>query len=348
MSSKSIEIYNIISQKVIDFAEVIVILFEHCNLRCPMCPQNHDSIENISKEQIFSKINPVVDWINNNDNARYFKIHIMGGEVFEDFFVERDYLSIYQEFIDRISNQISDPTKEVHPNFVTNLVFSHTDKVLEFLEKNDLKISISYDSVGRFSQKDFEIFKRNVEIFKDRISMVSCTMTTTCIKEIIKGDAYFDYLYSNFVIDWDSYWPSTTDSANKLLMPSESELFEFYKLLVDKYPNCLNVEHFVTKNHSMKMTCTRGNSMTILQDNKIPLGCSGAAYLKDGKTANLASGQILENFFEKYNCFSCEFFSRCPFTCFIKADYKHIKHDLDDCLFKKTFQYVESKHQRDH
>lgn len=336
-------IYDLINQKVIDFAEVIVILFEHCNLRCAMCPQDHESEENISREEILSKVDYVADWINSNNKTRYFKIHIMGGEVFEDYFVDKDYLNIYQEFIDRVSARVIDKEKQIVFNFVTNLVFTNSTKVLNFLEKNNLDISISYDSTGRFSKKDLEVYKKNIEIFKNRISVVSCVMSSPSIKAVIDGDDYFDYLYENFLIDWDSLWPTQTDNINRFLMPKESELLEFYKVLVDRYPNCLNVEHFVTDKPNMKMTCTRGNNTTILQDNTVPKGCSGAAYLKDGKTEDPSTDEIVTNFFEKYNCFECEYFQRCPFTCFIKADYKHTIEDLDECVFKQTFRYADEK-----
>lgn len=335
-------IYDLINQKVINYAELVVILFEHCNLKCVMCPQNHDSLENISREEIMSKVDYISDWINNNKSG-FFKLHIMGGEVFEDYFVSRGYLDIYQEFIDTINERIIDKDKQIVHNFVTNLVFTHREEVMEFLVRNRLKISTSYDSSGRFSKADLELYKENIEYFKDRIEMVACVMTAPTMRKVIEGDEYFDYLYENFTTDFDSLWPTGEDKVNRFLMPKESETLEFYKTLVDKYPRCLNVEHFVTDKPVMKMTCTRGNNTTILQDNTVPQGCSGTVYLKDGKTKDLASDKIVTNFFEKYNCFQCEYFRKCPFTCFVKADYKYIEEDLDECVFKMTFDYVKNK-----
>lgn len=49
------------------------------------------------------------------------------------------------------------------------------------------------------------MFVRNVETFKDNISMVSMQMTKQNIEDVIEGDVYFDYLYDNFLIDWDSF-----------------------------------------------------------------------------------------------------------------------------------------------
>lgn len=267
----------------------------------------------------------------------------MGGEVFDDYFVSRGYLEIYQEFIDQVNDRVIDKDKQLVHNFVTNLVFTHREEVMEFLTRNGLKVSTSYDSSGRFSKADLEVFKESIEYLKPRIEMVAGVMTAPTMRKVIEGDAYFDYLYENFTVDFDSLWPTGEDKINRLLMPKESEAFEFYKVLIDKYPRCLNVEHFVTDKPVMKMTCTRGNNTTILQDNTVPLGCSGAAYLKDGKTKDLGSDKIVTNFFDKHNCFECDYFQKCPFTCFVKADYKYTEEDLDDCVFRKTFQYVEDK-----
>jgi hypothetical protein len=338
-------VYEIIEKKIIDYAEIVVVLFENCNLRCVMCPQDHETLNNISEESILSKVDPLINWINKND-SKYVKLHIMGGEIFQDFLLEKNYLNTYQKFMNEIVNKVEDKNKNIVFNFVTNLVFTKSDLVLNFLEKNNLMISTSYDSAGRFNIDDLKIFKKNIEIFKNKISMISCIMTAQSIKSV-KTDDYFSYLYDNFLIDWDSLWPSKYDKLNRLLMPKESELFDFYKWLIDNYPNCLNVEHFITEKPLMKMTCTRGNNMTILQDNTIPRGCSGSAFVQDRKTSDENVQEVVLNFFKTYNCFECQYFKKCPFTCFVKQDYKYIEHDLGDCVFKKTFEYVEEKNKND-
>lgn len=333
-------IYELIKLKVIDYAEIVVILFENCNLRCAMCSQDHETMDFTARDDILSKTDYIVDWINSN-KAQYIKLHIMGGELFQDHLINSGHLDIYQEFIDTIQNQVHGD-KEIVFNFITNLVFNQTDKVRTFLDNNSLKISISYDSKGRFAARDFQLYKENVEKFKDIITMVSCVMHVPNMYSITKGDEYFDYLYSNFLIDWDSFWPCQDHDTNQKYMPKESEAFEFYKLLVTKYPKCINIEHFVTDKAIMKMTCTRGSNTTIMQDGTVPVGCSGTAFVKDLKTDDHHSDQIMTNYFDKYDCFHCPYFQKCPFTCFVKADYKYIEDDLDDCLYRKLFKFVET------
>lgn len=335
------DIYKVIDSKVIDYAEIVVNLFDHCNMRCVFCPQKHDSMEGASRNEIMSKAPGIINWINNNTRSKFFKIHLMGGELFQDWCVDQGFLEHYEEFIAEIRKNIS-PDKELVANFVTNLVFDRVDQIKNFLDRNSWKFSISYDPAGRFNKVQLEKFKENVELFKPYIQMISCQMTRQNIHAMLDGDEYFDYLYEDFVCDWDSFIPSVSQSRE--LMPKESEIFAFYKLLVDRYPNCLNVQHFVNKESRNKMTCTRGNAYTVMYDGTNPVGCSGSLLLRDqGVTELHQTGNLLENFFNKYNCFSCEFFQRCPFTCFIKQDYKFIDHDLDDCVFRKTFQHVQEK-----
>lgn len=334
-------IYELIDKKVIDYAEIVVCLFDYCNMTCAFCSQNHNDTRGASREEIMSKVPGIVNWINKNTRSSYFKIHIMGGELFQDELINKGFLDIYQEFIDSIRDQV-DPKKEVVPNFVTNLVFDEVDKVKDFLVKNNLKVSISYDPRGRFKGKQLEVFKRNVEYFKPQIEMVSLVMTKQNIAAVVAGDEYFDYLYSTFITDWDSLIPSV-DIGEKM-MPKESEVLQLYKLLVDKYPECLNMKYF-TEDTPNRMSCTRGNSYTVLFDGSNPVGCSGSVMLRDPSTnvKDLGSPIILQKFFDSYDCFSCEYFSRCSFTCFIKNDYSKIVRDVGECVFKEVYRYVESK-----
>lgn len=332
--------YELIDKKIIDYAELVICLFDHCNLKCVFCPQDHTNTQGASEKEILSKVSGIVEWINNNKRSKYFKLHIMGGEIFQDIWIQKQFLSIYQKFIDEIKSKV-DSEKTLVFNFVTNLVFIETKKVSDFLEENNLKISVSYDSHGRFTNTQFDIFKNNIEIFKDKIEMISLVMTKQNIEAVIKGDSYFDYLYNNFKCDWDSFLPSV--SVSETLMPKESDLLKFYKHLVDNYPSCLNISYFTENSRENRMSCTRGNSYTVMYDGTNPAGCSGSVLLRDGNTKNLGSTIIIQKFFDQYNCFECEYFKKCPFTCFIKNDYKKIVRDVGECVFKETFKYVEIK-----
>lgn len=332
-------IYDLIDAKVVKYGEIVVCLFEHCNLKCVFCPQDHNNIVGASRDEIMDKVEPIVDWINNNSRTQAYKIHLMGGELFQDKWIDAGLLDVYEEFIQAIDDQT---TAEVHFNFITNLVFTRYTDIMYFLARNDLQFSISYDAAGRFSKSDLELFERNLRYFQDRITMVSLVATKQNINRIVDGDYLFEILYQNYTCDFDHFLPSVATS--RVLMPSEKDLFEFYKVLVKKYPKCLNIDHFVNKKPANKMICTRGNSLTIMPDGAKPQGCSGAVFLKEAQTEELGSPVIVENFLDKYNCFECEYFQRCPLSCFIKEDYKHIEQDMSECVFKATFRYADSLH----
>lgn len=331
--------YELIKEKIIDYTEIVILLFEHCNMSCVFCPQDHDDLLGASREEILSKCPQIIEFINKNPKKQ-FSLHIMGGELFQDRFIESGFLNYYQEFIDNIRLNVS-IEKEITFLFVTNLVYNNIDKVIDFCKKNNLKMNVSYDLAGRFNAEQFEIYKKNIEKFKEYVNIISLVITKQSIDKLIKGDSYFDYLYQNFTCDWDKLLPGK--NFNPVLMPKQSELFKFYKHLVDNYPKCNTVKYFINKGERYKMSCTRGSSLTILNDNTVPKGCSGTVLLKDSKTQELGGTKIIQFFMKEHDCFSCEYYSKCGFTCFIANEYKHLIKDMDECVFKEVFKYVDSK-----
>lgn len=330
--------YDIIKTKVINHSEVVVNFFDYCNMRCSFCPQEHDSKEGMTREDILLKVKPILSYINNNP-SNTFLLHLMGGELFQDELIDIGFLDYYSQFIEELERgKREDVTLQF--NFITNLVFKRTKEVMDFCDKHKLEIAISYDPVARFSKSQLEIFKNNVELFKPYIRMVSSVMTKQNMRAIIDGDEYFTYLYNNFTAHWDHLLVGY-DYIEKML-PTENDIYEFYTHLVDNYPKCLNVEQFINKKTANKMSCTRGNSFTILADNSIPLGCSGSTVLKNSDNKDvLHTTKIIENFLEEHSCLECEYYSRCNLTCFINNEYKNLVKDVTGCVYKKVFQYAE-------
>ena len=195
--------------------------------------------------------------------------------------------------------------------------------------------------MARFTKPQLERFKINVEIFKDYINLVSCQMTKQSMRAIIKGDQYFEYLYNNFQVHWDHLLVGADHVAK--MMPSQSEVYDFYVYLVDYHPNCVNVLQFTEKTYkTAKMGCTRGNSFTIFADNSIPIGCSGSVVLKNKSTTDNWSNKIVENFLQENECLTCEYYQRCGLTCFVNNDYADTITDVSGCVYKKVFQYADT------
>lgn len=337
--NKELTSYEIIGNKVIDHSEIVVNFFDYCNMKCSFCPQDHSDKQGTTKEEILSKTKYILDYVNENQKTKSFFLHLMGGELFQDDLIDDGILNHFDDFID-ILEKNKRHNSELSYNFITNLIFDNTTEVLKFLKKNNLKINISYDPTGRFNKEQFIKFKNNVEIFKSHINLFSCVMTQKSMEKIIEGDDYFDYLYKHFDCHWDHLLVG--DEKIGSMLPTEKEITDFYIHLVKHYPDVINVRQFFEKNKDQKMSCTRGNSLTIFSDNSIPLGCSGSVILKNSNTSDNWSNKIVHNFLEENMCLSCEYYSRCNLTCFIHNDYKNLVKNPQGCPYKLVFEYVQT------
>lgn len=333
-------------------SEIIIVLFEYCNFACEFCPQNHNSKIGLSYNEIVSKADTVIDYINNNKFATEFVVRIMGGELFNDEIVTDELLSAYSQLLHRIRTESDLNDRDLEFVYVTNFSMKECrDKVLEYIQKEtDSQFVVSYDIKGRFNAKNLEIFKENIEIYADYIRNVNTVMTRQNIEEVLKGHEYFDYLYDRFDYSWDMY-VKTTESMHEA--PYESQVLEFYKLLVDKYPEVEYIRPFLKKpelgsfNHTI---CSRGNNLSIDEyGNRLDDGCAGTHYLKrqDIAVATRSNTDFIhssvDDFLEKYNCFACPFFQRCPMACFSGIKSGNMIDDIDTCINKLTFEYVEEK-----
>ena len=333
-------ITEVLKTKLPDIAEVEIFLFEHCNLRCVHCFQDHEATVGMSEELILMKADMSADFMARNQ-LKEFTLNVMGGELFQDHLLD-EYLPMYSKFVDRVRKAAETLGKKVHLNFVTNLLSTRPD-VMGWLKKHDLMVSTSYDPTGRFNPSQFELFKKNIEVYRDRISIITGVATKQNISAIIKGDEYFTYLYDNFPFYWDQLTPGPT--VSKSLMPKQSELLAFLKHLIDNYPKCLNVTAYTEPKNRM-MSCPSVNKLLIEADNHTS-GCrikkhkeQSIIFISPVKDTN---DELIENFVSKYDCLSCEYFNTCTFSCFVKHDWKQLIEDVDGCLYKHAFQHAETK-----
>jgi hypothetical protein len=336
---EEISAYDIIKSKIIDHSEIVINFFDYCNMNCVFCPQDHSDKQGTSLTEILSKTDIVLDYVRKNTSTNLFLLHLMGGELFQDDLIDGGILEHFGEFIRVLESKKPDNVTFEY-NFITNLALTRTDKLLDFVIKHEIELAVSYDPTGRFNQKQLELFKKNIEIFKPYIRMVSCVMTKPSIDKIIFGDQYFDYLYENFDCHWDHLLVS--NSKMDYLLPSEQDIKNFYIHLVDHYPRVINVEQFLNKTQQQKMGCTRGNSLTVFSDNSIPNGCSGSAVVKDTITEYTEDSGIVGRFIEQNMCLSCEYYSRCNLTCFMNNEYKNLVRDPQGCPYQSVFKYAET------
>jgi sulfatase maturation enzyme AslB (radical SAM superfamily) len=335
-------IQNILSSKIPDYAEIEIFFFEQCDLRCVHCFQDHDSILGQDEFTIMSKVDLVEEFFKKTPKTIVI-MNIMGGELFQDKLLD-NFLPIYTKFINSINQLASKYNKIPKFNFITNLLTTNHDLFKSWLQSHQLKLSVSYDLSGRFNLNQLLQFKHNIEIYKDYIEMIGLVSTKHNIDLLMKGkDRYFNYLYDNFNCYWDQLTPGPTVPAE--LVPSEMQYLQFLKFLIDHYPKCTNLEAFVNKREHNKMSCPSINKLLIEADNN-----TSSCRIQKHKASNdfitiinNTNDDIIEKWIDDKDCLSCEYFQRCPFSCFVRNDWKRLVRDFEGCIYKETFRHVDKK-----
>jgi len=331
--------------------ELIVVLFEKCNLSCQMCPQKHNDSSGIDKVREKSQsIKKSIDALKLKGKTSLV-INLMGGELFQDDLPDSiftDYLYLIED-IRKYSEEIS---FSVDIHISSNLVWNKTTRVKNFLDESNIKITASYDPAGRFNLITFEKFKDNVIRFKEYISQIGVVMTKPSIDLFFKKQTpFFDYLYENFEIVFDHYSPEAigylgiNDIKNGMktvdkLLPSDVTLRDFYKFMYDNWPKCFPFVELSDK-EPQPMSCMA--TVTITPESAIT---SCEKYDVDNKVTpvKIIFGKLdkmKDTWFEDYDCFSCEHMQRCSMGCYAN----HLKKGRTQqaCWLKEVYDYVDGK-----
>ena len=333
-------LFEVLDRKIPDSSEIELHLFELCNLRCHFCGQDHD--DKTGFDQILNKIPRIIEFIQNNPRKSHI-LNIMGGEIFSDE-VPNYIIDHYSELaisIDKFAKSIG---HNCTFNWVTNLIFKNDERILKFTQSLsdhgvDWNISTSYDFTGRKNSLwSLDLFEKNIELFKEKIFTVGFVLTKTSIKHLLsKEDKYFDYLYSKYPLYFDFYVP---ENGANLLMPSDRDILDTYLYIAKNYPLISPVKELL-ENEQNKMTCYSLNKLTLLPDGK-EVKCRYLNY-KEGQFNTPVDYQSNENIIEAHleenECFSCEWYDRCGFRCFVQADWAK-RERLPSCLFKTFFKEI--------
>jgi len=337
--------------------EMIIILFEYCNFACTFCPQDHDSKVGMSYDNIVGKADGIINYINNNKFATEFVIRFIGGEPFNDeIIMNSNLLEAYSELTRRIRTEAKLDGRPCDLIWISNFSMKECRPLVKkFMDEqgDDTEFVVSYDTKGRFNAADLITFKENIEIFRPYIRNINSVMTKQNIEAVLRGDEYFDYLYDNFDYSWDMYIKG--NSKHDYAVPPESLVLEFYKLLADKYQTVEFIRPFLKPKGQGGVNnalCSRGNGFAMdPTGTPISEGCVGSHYLKETNHPVLRNhnseknflDKTVENFVDKYNCHSCEFYQRCPMMCFVGKETGNMINDTDKCINKSLFEYIDSK-----
>jgi hypothetical protein len=317
--------------------EIIVTLFEFCDLSCLFCNQDHDSILGIDTivdkfEQVKLSIDKLIP-----KGKKEFSIHIMGGEVFSDKLSDKVYAD-YEELVNKIRDYGKEKNIPISVSFITNFVWTKTERVRNFIEKTQVDIMTSYDPSGRFNKNTFEIYKENIRNFKDYISSVNIVITKPSIDKFLnKQVPFFDYLYENFETYFDYYGPAKNQ---EFLLPTDVDIRNFMIFLVNNWPNSIPVRDFFSKT-KQKMTCM--DTYTVM-----PTGNWGGCGHFENIEKVIPIKHITEQtWVDSYNCFECEHFQRCSLGCFM-SNHVNGMRTQKECWLKEVYDYVDIKIQKEH
>ena len=331
MSSEIIPIQNIDiitnQNKRSQDGEIIVTLFEFCNLSCKFCNQDHSSLEGI--DTILEKIQIVKDIVLRTPKDHY-SVHFMGGEVFADSLPDPVFDN-YEILCHELNMWANEEDISLEICFTSNMVFSNKERLNKFLYNSNPTLITSFDPSGRFNKETFEIFKNNVKEYKDFIKSANVIMTKPTINKFMSNDVeFFDYLYDHFDIYFDYYTP---EKNMKMYIPNDVQLRDFMLYMIQHYPKVLPFADYKTK-VKKQMSCM--DTITVMPDNSYG-GCT--ILLKNFKDVTISKREMEQEWLEQYKCLECPHFQYCSMGCFLSNHMQSFRTQ-EACWLSEVYDVV--------
>jgi radical SAM protein with 4Fe4S-binding SPASM domain len=325
--------------------EIIVTLFELCDLNCVFCNQDHNSI--VGMESIVKKSDTVIEVIKHlqiTKSKTEFTVNFMGGEIFSDKVPD----AVFEDY-KVLANTLHDYSKssglKIDLCFVTNFVWTKKQRVIDLLAATHADLGTSYDPAGRFNPETFEIYKQNVVEFKNYIKLVNVVLTKQNIDKFLKEQTpFFDYIYENFDVYFDHYTP---EKNVNVVLPKDVDLKAMTLYMYNNWPNA-----YPYKNYSLKvkknMTCMdtytimpdgRYGKCDILLSSSLPEKTIPIKFIKVE-----TKSQLEEKWFADYNCLECDQFYRCSLGCFL-SNHINSSRTQENCWLKEVYDYIDLKNE---
>lgn len=342
-------------------------LFDLCNLHCTFCYEsicgkrtNDFSRDYIKKfPEIFRQHHlPNIK----KENKKDILITVCGGELFLDSFSDAIFED-YAKFVTKINTYLKNeiPDAKLNISWLSNYTFTKWDRVEQLLDYTNTNIATSYDAVGRFHTNELlGKWIMTFNHFKDRTLMATVTLHKDNIKAIIDGDRGFEMLIENPQIWTDiSYYVPINNIFEKFI-PTDSEVFDFYKFALDnRYFSINEISNFmktVLDIASVESYCHCDSAVltdrspedteilsggcvdiieNLMQDKNEKKTFYGDNYdiMKDDDNKHIA-GRI------RRGCMNCEWYQNCTKMCFASIMYKNFKPRF--CPIEKAYRYIQN------
>lgn len=320
--------------------EIEVALFGHCNLHCDFCFQRNTDQAEVLRENIYKASEDIINHLKtiNLSNKNVVNLRTYGGELFTN--VTENFVDDYIGYAIKIKNYVKQFNLELKTHWTTNLVHK-TDKLRYLHDKLiengiDCRIITSFDFEGRFKGQQLQQWKDNLERYKDLIDLIVIVQTKPNIDAFFKREDEYKELYKSFKIMWEHYVPDINWESN---LPSDDDIIKLYKHLLKYYPKSTPVTAFFNKVNCM--TCECANSFRWINGNIIT-HCRDMISIKDGFRSGKELYQQQASYITRKGCLLCEYFQKCPLSCWMFRDFKYTKeHNV--CMYKELFKWVEKE-----
>lgn len=334
---------DLLGKKAPQRTEIEVSFFQLCNLRCAFCWQ--DQTDPTGMSSIVEKANVVIDYLNKSSHLLdSINVTMTGGELFQDEFE----WSMYKDYIDFIIRVNHHSPKPVSFTMVTSLghksedTHRHILSLCSALDKHDISYALatSWDPFGRSNK----VFEDNLFKLGPLVRGVTTVLTKQSIQALMEDDSRIDTFIKFYDWDFDYYVPT---SKSDLMMPSDKDLVEFFKYMVDKHPKASRIRAWIESDIN-PVSCGSLNKITILPDGSL-VTCRQIKYDAGDFSSDIISNSnsnIIEKYIKNNECLSCPYFGKCTLSCFVMHDHKSYlrKRELSHCLYKDVFKHIEEKH----
>jgi len=331
------------------------ILWEQCNNNCLHCFQQHlkqDIDINFLKTLPPILLKDIDDEIIKRKVSN-IKLSLRGGELFQDSLGD-EYFTEYENIISYIRHNLSNKYPNITVNFdvISNGLFKKVDRFIDFVKKTNCKVSLSYDPYGRlFTQKQKDVFLNVYNILNESgyLRDISITLTKPCIQHYINGDSDLEMFRKCDDIDINYYIPNKNW---KFLLPSDDDLYNFFKWLVDNnYFNVAYIQNLIksiiNKDYRPNRSCSCNNRII---HNKGIKTTKCSEYM-GGMDAKDFYGDAFETMTEdnfniisasigvkKRGCQMCKYYDKCQMCCWSSFNFKH--YEVGECPHKRITEYI--------
>lgn len=315
---------------------ISIVPFYKCNLNCSFC--YNSKVKNDTNILDFNKIIDYVREEIDNIDTNEIIIKMYGGEIFADF-VSSDYYNSLSNFLLDIKDYTNKKIKFV---FITNLIHNDYKRWIQLFNKlENVELSVSFDLIGRFTDKTFDTFSNNWNIYEKYIKDIMVTMTKSNIIEFMNNKnnkiSFLDEKLKNekICLNFIDY-VSNKEDDNEIV--SNELRLDFYKFLYKKYRKCNVLEQLLQIANGDSVSgklCSEKRS--IMPDGKVYSSCTLTSLIDNYNDYDNKKKLIKIIMNNKLNCYQCEYFKQCPSTCPMSAS-KMSKNS--ECYIKQMIDYI--------